>query len=1677
MAIDPAVLAKYSGSAQPESPQTSSIASAISKYSSLLPAGVDEGKDAAMAAANAPANDANNDPLLKVMEGPGPDQRFLNIPTDLGKKYALDPAQGAIFDTVADTANSLSTPRNIAITAGLGELGALAKVGGAVGNAAKAIFTGVSGYFAAEGIKAENEATKEFIKVMDDPNHTTYDLLRAGANLAPPAGIAIGAGIGAGEISKMGPKSVDVGPEAAARADLNAKLAPDTPPAVETPPVAPEPPAMPVPEKGPSLVDKIDSISGNESSPAATNAAINEALVQPPAPQPAAPVAEVPAPEAPAPAPSMPEPAAPHPQVTDPETPYEAPKGLTASQIAGLSNEHFHAYADAANQAGGSITGEAHHLGLEAVGDAAAITELARYRDQSRRTSAQIIAKAKAETDPVRKDALLNDLSVEATKSQFFSEAYGAATKTGSAGQYLTEAGVYNKTKSNELPIRTVQDNPPVRQSNEAEPAAGDKPAGLAGPLVENRGEVGVGSAGSAERQLQGGSTASGDAERLLPPASAAADRPGPTGRSAKGRVRASAASDRAGVASASESGGAASGSAAELPSVQVPEPGVSDTLRGRDVGSVGSDAANGAGVTNVEPNPLSGDAGGLPADAGNGSGKLEKPIVYQDPTEPTIEIHITKSARPEGGYQVTGWQLEGNGAPYPVGHSLFDTKAEAIASVEQHGIKPIGSEPTISNARLVGDTIYLSADVQGHVPTAKEIEEIFTKSGHKVHVAQFEPNLLSTANGEVKYRIDVMDETGKSSSAAAKKAYIEAFGSENPITDLTSIQRSLSPADRLNKTVKSLTPKSDAVQEQSPAALPVRPQPEGGEGVRQNDTSSDVQEPANTRQQAGTSNSETPPAGPSSSRVGPQSPASIDAATQLAKDKVAREAAGVKPPKPPTEVPREAPPAPEEPDPSEMAKTLQKRTSKALNSPSVDVAAKREIRRVIDEVTENDATKLKDLPVNVIQATLDKVDEQARIGRQEFKNREEARELEKVDLLAKISGDSRKSQAINTRPMEVNPGERLSYSDRIRRAMGNKWDQMMNSAVKAGTYLNTRDMELDALDGYQKHQGVLSRYLGGDIDRNFNASLTLADQFRKPLAEVLQKHKLDEASMERVSMYAIARQGHTARVLESGAKPSALYENASGMGPHELIKLTPGEQAFYDAARSTLDRVGAQVREMMHREYNVDVEMVKDYWPLQRDYNLYEAKPEAPAMKIGSGDEASQSIITSFKNLFDDFLPIKTTKTKQGFTISRLPGAKGPVLLNAAEGLEQHFRQAAHLLANQRDLRMWGEIARRPEFKSQYGDVGQKYVLELLDTVARNSSPIGTKGWPVVDAAMKNLSAAVLGLRLLSQGKHITNVFSAAKEIRPNHLMAGLMDRASGEGHLFLQNNRPEILNRFGGEQSIQDIAGRSSPLHKVNTLAKVQKATFGIERAIDSVLAEGSWLGSYRQELQKLGYNPDAYAKIPLVQEAARMADITARKVVTSPALKDVSQVLSRNKFTANHATLRRALFQFQSTMLRQASQMGHELVSAKVNKDPAAAAATLMVAMALIGGEVYITHANRELKHAVMGGPPPKEVSFSQEVARDMLRRVPVVGPAFAGVQDKDTGLPIVETFTTTKDALRHLVTGQNEYGKKSSNLQSSKDKIDLATGIASVLGFPAATSIGEFMKTGLPRERKY
>ena len=648
-----------------------------------------------------------------------------------------------------------------------------------------------------------------------------------------------------------------------------------------------------------------------------------------------------------------------------------------------------------------------------------------------------------------------------------------------------------------------------------------------------------------------------------------------------------------------------------------------------------------------------------------------------------------------------------------------------------------------------------------------------------------------------------------------------------------------------------------------------------------------------------------------------------------------------------------------------------------------------------IQNVTAISNVKAKEMPIEALRALDAKVQDLLQQGKEKVASRQEAydRTVKRLEE-AILGGDSNKWEQIPLKRKDPIKGSSFA-------------ENMVNAGIKAINYtertnrpLLTKDVVLNNMEGNEaNYNGQLSKYINGTIDLDYNIRENLKDRIKAPLKDITKKYKFDDESLRRIGAYAIAQEDNGVERLKQ-----------TGIQDPSSIKLSPQEMEYYNTARQVLDTTFKSVQKLARDLYNIDIPPVRNYFPFLRDWTLYEKDVGTPKMAFTKGEEFSLEQLCLLPTLEQDYAPRNTTQTSKGFIIERKENAEGALRLNAAEILDQHLNKVSHMLAYQRDLKMLGQVVRKDSFAEKYGKDGQKYVLDFLDTIARDADPANAVKVKWLDALKKRTTVGVMFLRVASHVKHVGNMPFALYYIKPGHLVSSIYDSFTDSGSKFLSDNFREVMQRSGGETEIAELGSKSF-------WDKVTRNGFILETALDQVTARSAVLGAYKQELARKGLDYKNFDKIPVDKEAQAYAMRIGRSIVTSPLRKDVPQVLSRG-FSGKQTSYARAVFQYQTTMLRQWSFINQEIYQKGVKDlDWRKGALATMVVMASIAAE---TTASRGVKK-MMGSENQSNKSKKEgdswlgDFTNEWIRRVPYAGNLTAALHFGETGIPSVDSIT--------------------------------------------------------------
>lgn len=707
--------------------------------------------------------------------------------------------------------------------------------------------------------------------------------------------------------------------------------------------------------------------------------------------------------------------------------------------------------------------------------------------------------------------------------------------------------------------------------------------------------------------------------------------------------------------------------------------------------------------------------------------------------------------------------------------------------------------------------------------------------------------------------------------------------------------------------------------------------------------------------------------------------------------------------------------------------------------------------KEVIDDLEVLGKVPARELPEHVLEAIRDKVNLLDQLGRLKVKARQQIWDIEKNGKLRELAGE--KTNPVQERPQfKPQPGDPRPLSMRIR----NWANRQMNMAALIDKALLPIDALFDLIgDAKGTYKGWLFKNVRNPLDLNFNEYSVLRDSKTAALEKIIKEYNLGEKEAERIGVYATALQeGGIDRMVKMGVKPETIS--------NILANITPAEMKAYQAMRQAMDSTLPEIQRLMHELYNIEVKPVPDYFPMPRDWSLYEGEPVAKEPTFGKPMDFDE--LAGWKQMLGDFTQPKTSKTERGFTIERKPEAGTPIKLNAFDVFYQHMNDVAYLLKTQRNLKMMGEMARGDLFKQKYGNVGQAIVTGWLDTVARQGRLGGLRRIPFLDELRKRTSVGVIGFRLASQFVHLSNIpLSVWRTGGPLWYKAGLGESLTEHGQKFIKDNFSETQARGGGEPALVEASQSGVSVFGKTVVPKsIVRASFAIARKIDQMNAQATTLGAYLRLLSEKGIDPRTYDKIPVDKEAQAQALVLSRRAVASPLPKDVSPSLSRGAITGGNVSLARTIFQFQNIFQDQWSNIRHDLYKAGLReKNPKLAATAFIALTAMILSEMGIREASKEAIQSATGSKPKKEQSNEEKMALELVRRVPFGGQLTSQIMYGQSGIPSLDSITQVSKASKQAATAKKE-------ATQTKALIRAVSGAAQLGGVPGASQIGELIE---------
>jgi hypothetical protein len=725
---------------------------------------------------------------------------------------------------------------------------------------------------------------------------------------------------------------------------------------------------------------------------------------------------------------------------------------------------------------------------------------------------------------------------------------------------------------------------------------------------------------------------------------------------------------------------------------------------------------------------------------------------------------------------------------------------------------------------------------------------------------------------------------------------------------------------------------------------------------------------------------------------------------------------------------------------------------SKAAKSPGIDVNYRKQIRSELDNFAR--LKKGNGLSDDALQAFHDRLVSLRDIGKSEQTTKAALWQWQKE--FAERELKDQPTRPLETRPeLRPLPGDKMTTSMRIR----NWIRRAQNTSAIVDKALLPIDAMFDLMESAKgTYKGWLFRQARGPTDLAWNKAVIRRNGLLQPFEQFVKDNKLTPENSNRIGVYAeAAQEGGRKRLIDSGLSPQTI---------DRIVKsITPTELQAYRLMRQAMDSQLPGVTELMRKLYNTEVKPVVNYFPMARDWRVFEDKP------VGAkepGAEAGYDELATWKALLGDYGPRDTTATRKGFTIAREPGAKTPIRTDAFDIFRQHIQDVSYLQEMQPELKRLGELARGDLFRQKYGDVGQKIFIDWLDTLARQGGVENFKRIRWLDTLRKNTSVGIIGFRLSSQLVHESQIPLIVARIG-KFFGNGMLESFTDRGKEFIRQNFAETMERSGGEPAQAESEKAGVSIGGVRLVSpKVARASYALARSLDSVNSQAAALGTYLKLLKDKGADWQRYDELPVDKEAQAQALVVARRAIASPLPKDVPQALSRGALTGGNVSVGRTLFQFNNIFLDQWSNMRHDFWQAGIReKNPKVAAAMFLGILGSIALETGIKTATKQATQAVTGYTPkkPQEDEFTKKAVAELGRRFPFGGPLETQLLYGETGIPSLDAVMGVTKSLKTAVTSTKP------NV-AARAAIRTVGGASQLLGVPGAAQASELLEKSIP-----
>lgn len=647
------------------------------------------------------------------------------------------------------------------------------------------------------------------------------------------------------------------------------------------------------------------------------------------------------------------------------------------------------------------------------------------------------------------------------------------------------------------------------------------------------------------------------------------------------------------------------------------------------------------------------------------------------------------------------------------------------------------------------------------------------------------------------------------------------------------------------------------------------------------------------------------------------------------------------------------------------------------------------------------------------LQSMLDEVQKLEQLGQTKLRVRQELNTSKKAKDLQDIKADS--SPVSSKEITKAVPGERLGAMETFK----NNIKEKFNFIQEKNLSISPMDVIFDLLDGNKDYRGANYKIFKERADVAYSKFLDMKQSLQKEVIDLSVELGISEQNLERIGVYAASQQeGGMEKLADTGITEQQV----------NAIKLTDSEMKVYNAMRSALDSLRPEIAEVMRVVYNEELGDVKNYFSFMTDFDAM----------------TDSEIRERFGDSVEEFGLGKRKNVAKGFTKKRV-GGKQKIKINAMEVFLKHTENASYLTEMGETIKYLGELSATPEYGEAVGELGQEYVRDWVDLLARKGRAAGDR-IGILDTFRKNVGMATLGFKLSSAMIQPTALFHGASLVGGGYVTQGIKDITDPDWRNFIKENFPEIRERVGDDPAYLDFGG--------NTLIdKSGKAAFWALQNLDLLSASAVAAGAYTKAVEAKGgvvdlSNPD--------QDAITEAQRIVRRTQASALFKDAPQAISRGKLTGN-VSLDKLILQFQSFMLNEWSLIQHDLYRSGIKAGDYKKAVNIATWLALATfAEMGLRRMSKEMIAFMTGADVEDwDETFQKELVMNMIQKVPFVSQAVSALNYGSIPVPSIDITANMLEKFYLSATAKKQDTKTRNFIRGTLLALGIFKGIPGVI----------------------